>query len=108
MRTRTRTRTGMNACVLTGCACLISQIYGFRMSVWEEHLNTLRPSFDRPESLECVREVAALCQVSTGSAFTLCRRVVRLVISLTLSDSSRPAQTSAANSGVKPIVLQFG
>ncbi|KAK9802796.1 hypothetical protein WJX73_007251 [Symbiochloris irregularis] len=40
------------------------EIYGFRMSVWEEHMNTLRPSFERPESLECVREVAALCQVN--------------------------------------------
>ena len=34
------------------------------MSLWEEHLNMLRPSFERPESLECVREVAALCQVN--------------------------------------------
>lgn len=56
----TSTHTTEQGCKRPHCV----QIYGFRMSLWEEHLNTLKPSFERPESLECVREVAAMCQVN--------------------------------------------
>ncbi|KMT06927.1 hypothetical protein BVRB_6g152640 [Beta vulgaris subsp. vulgaris] len=33
------------------------QIYGYRTSLWAEHLGMLHECFDEPESLECVRKV---------------------------------------------------
>lgn len=33
------------------------QVYGYRMSLWAEHLGTVEDSFMHPESLECVRRV---------------------------------------------------
>ncbi|KAL8500162.1 hypothetical protein ACS0TY_019955 [Phlomoides rotata] len=36
------------------------QIYGYRMSLWAEHLGFLEECLTRPESLECVRRVRAL------------------------------------------------
>ncbi|XP_028776600.1 phospholipase D delta [Neltuma alba] len=33
------------------------QIYGYRMSLWAEHLGLLDSDFEEPESLECVRKV---------------------------------------------------
>uniref|UniRef100_A0A803M1G1 phospholipase D n=1 Tax=Chenopodium quinoa TaxID=63459 RepID=A0A803M1G1_CHEQI len=36
------------------------QIYGYRMSLWSEHLGTIEGCFMRPESLECVRRVRIL------------------------------------------------
>ncbi|KAK3151992.1 hypothetical protein QOZ80_2BG0152990 [Eleusine coracana subsp. coracana] len=33
------------------------KVYGYRMSLWEEHLGVRRPEMDRPESPECVRMV---------------------------------------------------
>uniref|UniRef100_A0A803L8W6 Phospholipase D n=1 Tax=Chenopodium quinoa TaxID=63459 RepID=A0A803L8W6_CHEQI len=36
------------------------QIYGYRMSLWAEHLGTIEGCFMRPESLECVRRVRIL------------------------------------------------
>lgn len=33
------------------------QVYGFRMSLWHEHLREHHRSFDHPESLECVQTV---------------------------------------------------
>jgi len=33
------------------------QVYGYRMSLWVEHLGCLEPTFDAPESLECMRRV---------------------------------------------------
>ncbi|KAH6830791.1 phospholipase D beta 1 [Perilla frutescens var. hirtella] len=36
------------------------QIYGYRMSLWAEHVGFLEECFTRPESLECVRRVRSL------------------------------------------------
>lgn len=33
------------------------QVYGYRMSLWAEHLGTIKDCFKDPESLECVRYV---------------------------------------------------
>jgi phospholipase D1/2 len=33
------------------------QVYGYRMSLWAEHLGTVEECFQRPESEECVRRV---------------------------------------------------
>ncbi|RAL44428.1 hypothetical protein DM860_011705 [Cuscuta australis] len=35
------------------------QIYGYRMSLWAEHLATVEACFEQPESVECVRRVRA-------------------------------------------------
>ncbi|CAI9093905.1 OLC1v1029506C1 [Oldenlandia corymbosa var. corymbosa] len=40
------------------------QIYGYRMSLWAEHLGFLEHGFEQPESLECVRRVRALSQLN--------------------------------------------
>ncbi|KAI3442154.1 Phospholipase D [Psidium guajava] len=37
-------------------------IYGFRMSLWLEHLGQLHGTFNHPETQECVRQVNALAQ----------------------------------------------
>jgi phospholipase D1/2 len=34
-----------------------SQVYGFRTSLWAEHLGHLFEDYKEPESLECVRRV---------------------------------------------------
>ncbi|KAK7307458.1 hypothetical protein VNO77_40539 [Canavalia gladiata] len=36
------------------------QIYGYRMSLWGEHLGMLDETFEEPEQLECVRKVNAI------------------------------------------------
>jgi phospholipase D1/2 len=36
------------------------QIYGYRMSLWAEHLGLINDCFTEPESLECVRRVRSL------------------------------------------------
>lgn len=33
------------------------QIYGYRMSLWAEHLGLIDNSFNEPETVECVRKV---------------------------------------------------
>ncbi|CAM8995973.1 unnamed protein product [Rhodiola kirilowii] len=33
------------------------QIYGYRKSLWAEHLGMLSETFEKPESLDCVRKV---------------------------------------------------
>ena len=33
------------------------QVYGYRMSLWAEHLGGLESVFEEPESLECVQRV---------------------------------------------------
>ncbi|GJN08610.1 hypothetical protein PR202_ga26549 [Eleusine coracana subsp. coracana] len=33
------------------------QIFGYRMSLWAEHIGAVEESFTRPESLECMRQV---------------------------------------------------
>lgn len=35
----------------------VLQIYGYRKSLWAEHLGELEACFEEPESLECVRTV---------------------------------------------------
>ncbi|XP_043716588.1 phospholipase D beta 1-like isoform X2 [Telopea speciosissima] len=44
-------RKGSNPC---------GQVYGYRMSLWEEHIGDLEECFEHPESLECVRRVKSL------------------------------------------------
>ncbi|OEL16526.1 Phospholipase D delta [Dichanthelium oligosanthes] len=41
----------------TGCIAVHLQVYGYRMSLWAEHLGTVEECFRRPESEECVRRV---------------------------------------------------
>ncbi|XP_073022854.1 phospholipase D gamma 1-like isoform X1 [Primulina eburnea] len=36
------------------------QIYGYRMSLWAEHIGVLEDCFTRPDSLECVRRVRSM------------------------------------------------
>ncbi|KAK3006978.1 hypothetical protein RJ639_015579, partial [Escallonia herrerae] len=38
------------------------QIYGYRMSLWAEHIGGLEERFERPESLDCVRRVRSLSE----------------------------------------------
>ncbi|PSS21415.1 Phospholipase D delta like [Actinidia chinensis var. chinensis] len=51
------------------------QIYGYRMSLWAEHLGTVDKSFHEPETLECVKKVNRVAEDNwkryTDSNFTL-------------------------------------
>lgn len=38
------------------------QIYGYRTSLWAEHIGFLEDSFNQPESLECVQRVRSLSE----------------------------------------------
>uniref|UniRef100_A0A0D6QSJ5 Phospholipase D n=1 Tax=Araucaria cunninghamii TaxID=56994 RepID=A0A0D6QSJ5_ARACU len=38
------------------------QVYGYRMSLWAEHLGMLEDCFQHPESLECVRRVREISE----------------------------------------------
>ncbi|KAB2018217.1 hypothetical protein ES319_D08G214100v1 [Gossypium barbadense] len=38
------------------------QVYGYRMSLWAEHIGGLEESFKQPESLDCVRRVRSLSE----------------------------------------------
>nr|CAB3497259.1 unnamed protein product [Digitaria exilis] len=38
------------------------QIFGYRMSLWAEHIGGIEESFTRPESLECMRQVRQIGQ----------------------------------------------
>ncbi|KAK1425226.1 hypothetical protein QVD17_20573 [Tagetes erecta] len=40
------------------------QIYGYRMSLWAEHLGTMHESFTHPETLECVRQVRSMAEAN--------------------------------------------
>ncbi|KAI5655582.1 hypothetical protein M9H77_32769 [Catharanthus roseus] len=40
------------------------QIYGYRMSLWAEHIGFLERTFEQPESLECVRRVRSLSEMN--------------------------------------------
>ncbi|KAI3719417.1 hypothetical protein L6452_20314 [Arctium lappa] len=40
------------------------QIYGYRMSLWAEHLSTIEDTFTHPESLECVRQVRRMAEAN--------------------------------------------
>nr|XP_043620676.1 phospholipase D beta 1-like [Erigeron canadensis] len=40
------------------------QIYGYRMSLWAEHLGTVCDSFTKPESIECVRQVRSMAEAN--------------------------------------------
>lgn len=41
---------------------LFLQIYGYRMSLWAEHLDMLDETFEEPERLECVRKVNKIAE----------------------------------------------
>lgn len=38
------------------------QVYGYRMSLWAEHIGAIEECFNRPESLGCVRRVRSLSE----------------------------------------------
>ncbi|KAL6981872.1 Phospholipase D beta 1 [Sarracenia purpurea var. burkii] len=40
------------------------QIYGYRMSLWAEHLRIIEDCFTRPESLECMRKVRLMGEMN--------------------------------------------
>ncbi|KAL3498754.1 hypothetical protein ACH5RR_041486 [Cinchona calisaya] len=40
------------------------QIFGYRMSLWAEHIGFMERSFEQPESLDCVRRVRALSELN--------------------------------------------
>ncbi|KAJ9560962.1 hypothetical protein OSB04_006122 [Centaurea solstitialis] len=40
------------------------QIFGYRMSLWAEHIGGVESCFERPESLECVRRVRLLSELN--------------------------------------------
>ncbi|KAI3681680.1 hypothetical protein L6452_36483 [Arctium lappa] len=40
------------------------QIHGYRMSLWAEHLGTVRDCFTKPESIECVRQVRSMAEAN--------------------------------------------
>lgn len=53
--------------------CLL-QIYGYRKSLWAEHLSKLDDRFEEPENLECVRMVNHIAEENwrrfTNTEFT--------------------------------------
>lgn len=38
------------------------QIYGYRMSLWAEHVGAIEECFKQPESLNCVRQVRSMSE----------------------------------------------
>ncbi|XP_022757160.1 phospholipase D beta 1-like isoform X2 [Durio zibethinus] len=40
------------------------QIYGYRMSLWAEHLGVVEDCFKQPESVECVRRVKQMAEIN--------------------------------------------
>ncbi|CAH1448020.1 unnamed protein product [Lactuca virosa] len=40
------------------------QVHGYRMSLWAEHLGTVRECFEIPESIECVRQVRSMAEAN--------------------------------------------
>ncbi|CAA6656283.1 unnamed protein product [Spirodela intermedia] len=46
------------------------QIYGYRMSLWAEHLGFLEEGFDHPESLDCMRRIRALGEMNWAQFFS--------------------------------------
>ncbi|KAI3710915.1 hypothetical protein L2E82_40711 [Cichorium intybus] len=40
------------------------QVFGYRMSLWAEHIGGLERDFERPESIECVRRVRMLSELN--------------------------------------------
>jgi len=36
------------------------QVYGYRMSLWAEHIGGVEECFEQPETIECVRRVRSL------------------------------------------------
>ncbi|XP_023764342.1 phospholipase D gamma 1 [Lactuca sativa] len=40
------------------------QVHGYRMSLWAEHLGTVRECFEKPESIECVRQVRSMAEAN--------------------------------------------
>ncbi|KAI3743942.1 hypothetical protein L1987_57014 [Smallanthus sonchifolius] len=40
------------------------QIYGYRMSLWAEHLGTIDETFTHPKTIECVRQVRSMAEAN--------------------------------------------
>ncbi|KAI7727030.1 LOW QUALITY PROTEIN: hypothetical protein M8C21_019873, partial [Ambrosia artemisiifolia] len=51
-------------CVLSFFLPIFSEIYGYRMSLWAEHLGLVDDRFTQPESLECVSYVRSLSEAN--------------------------------------------
>lgn len=47
--------------------CTISQVHGFRMSLWREQLGELNTLYEHPGALACVQHVRKLTQVTLRS-----------------------------------------
>ncbi|PWA70468.1 phospholipase D gamma 1 [Artemisia annua] len=45
-------------------SCPHGQVYGYRMSLWAKHIGELESTFERPESVECVRRVRSLGELN--------------------------------------------
>lgn len=45
---------------------IILQIYGYRKSLWSEHLGMLDNCFEEPESLDCIRKVNQIAGENWG------------------------------------------
>jgi phospholipase D1/2 len=50
--------------------CFHLQIFGYRMSLWAEHIGAIEESFTRPESLECIRQVRHIGQKNWDQFFS--------------------------------------
>ncbi|KAH1073644.1 hypothetical protein J1N35_025972 [Gossypium stocksii] len=46
------------------CSAPHGQIYGYRMSLWAEHLGVIEECFTQPESLDCVRRVKHMAEMN--------------------------------------------
>ncbi|KAL6182099.1 hypothetical protein ACLB2K_043522 [Fragaria x ananassa] len=40
----------------------LGKVYGYRMSLWQEHIGLVEECFKQPESLDCVRRVRTLSE----------------------------------------------
>lgn len=41
---------------------MLYQVYGYRMSLWAEHLGTIHDDFKKPDELSCVRRVNKIAE----------------------------------------------
>ncbi|KAM6584425.1 hypothetical protein CsatB_011427 [Cannabis sativa] len=42
----------------------LGQIYGYRMSLWAEHMGTIEDCFTQPESIDCVKKVRSMGEMN--------------------------------------------
>jgi phospholipase D1/2 len=73
----------------------LAQVYGFRMSLWAEHLGILEDLFRDAETLECVRRVNELAQANweqyvAEEVINLKGHLLRYPIKVNLNGSIEP------------------